>query len=428
MTVTPSARLRAYVTAGSVGLIGGLAVGDPAPALIGTVLLVLGVVGLAAGSSPSIGLVLEDVPSIAVEGRPFSFRLAITGAGTPGRLFVDLGLDGLEIVEVTGARIVSRTALSLSSSEGGDAVVGIEVRPTTWGQARIGPLVLNGETPLGLLDLRLEVSTRHRVVVMPEGPAMKTLLDPIETNLHAGDLVSSRRGPGSEFSDLRPFRPGDDPRSVNWRVSSRLQSTWVNDRHQERNGDVVLLVDAQVESGTEMHQLVDCSIRLAASLLRTYGRHHHRLGLVTLDGLCRWVYPGLGELHRRRLLEQLMGVTPGEVIWEAAERAVIRAARRPSFVVALTPLTTPEMAGLIHTLRRSGVDISVVALDVEPALPAPQDSLRALGRRIWLMDRDRLRDRLAGEGVPVAMWRAIDPPDVPLARIAEWKTAWRRHG
>ena len=44
MTVTPSARLRAYVTAGSVGLIGGLAVGDPAPALIGTVLLVLGVV------------------------------------------------------------------------------------------------------------------------------------------------------------------------------------------------------------------------------------------------------------------------------------------------------------------------------------------------------------------------------------------------
>ena len=33
MTVTPSARLRAYVTAGSVGLIGGLAVGDPAPAL-----------------------------------------------------------------------------------------------------------------------------------------------------------------------------------------------------------------------------------------------------------------------------------------------------------------------------------------------------------------------------------------------------------
>jgi uncharacterized protein (DUF58 family) len=123
-----------------------------------------------------------------------------------------------------------------------------------------------------------------------------------------------------------------------------------------------------------------------------------------------------------------MGVTPGEVIWEAAERAVIRAARRPSFVVALTPLTTPEMAGLIHTLRRSGVDISVVALDVEPALPAPQDSLRALGRRIWLMDRDRLRDRLAGEGVPVAMWRAIDPPDVPLARIAEWRTAWRRHG
>jgi uncharacterized protein (DUF58 family) len=88
----------------------------------------------------------------------------------------------------------------------------------------------------------------------------------------------------------------------------------------------------------------------------------------------------------------------------------------------------PNMAGLIHTLRRSGLDVRVVGLDVEGALVEPEDEARALARRIWVMERQRLRDRLAGEGVPFAVWKAGDPPDVPLAQIESWKAAWRRLG
>jgi uncharacterized protein (DUF58 family) len=123
-----------------------------------------------------------------------------------------------------------------------------------------------------------------------------------------------------------------------------------------------------------------------------------------------------------------MGVTPGEVIWEAAERAVIRAARRPSMVIAITPFMDPSLAGLMHSLRRSGIDVSVIALDVEPALPPPTGQARMLGRRIWAMERDRLRDRLAAEGIPVVLWSSIDPADVPLARLDELRTMWRRLG
>jgi hypothetical protein len=44
------------------------------------------------------------------------------------------------------------------------------------------------------------------------------------------------------------------------------------------------------------------------------------------------------------------------------------------------------------------------------------------------MERDRLRDRLAGEGIPVVLWRSIDPADVPLARLDELRKSWRRLG
>jgi uncharacterized protein (DUF58 family) len=279
-----------------------------------------------------------------------------------------------------------------------------------------------------MFDLRLATSERHQIVALPTETTLRALLSPLETNLHVGDLVSRHRGSGSEFADLRQFRHGDDPRLVNWRVSSRSDALWVNERHPERNGDVLLLVDARVEPGTELVTMVDRSVRMAAALLQAHSRRHHRLGLITLDGLSRWVYPGMGELHRRRLLEQLIAVTPGEVIWEVAERAVIRAARRPSMVIALTTLMDPNLAGLIHTLRRSGIDVSVVALDVDPALPPATGQARTLGRRIWSMERDRLRDRLAGEGIPIVLWRSIDPADVPLARLDELRKSWHRLG
>lgn len=427
MIASPRPRLRAYVTAGIVGLTTALAVGDPSPALMGAVLLVLGIVGFAGGVAPRVRVTALEVPTSTVEGEEIEFTIRIEVDQPIGRTYVDLGLAGLEIVDVSGARRAGRSTISLMSVRD---VAEVEVTAVSvgWGRSSVGPLLLHTDSPLGTFDLRLKSPQRHVMVTIPKETTLRRLLSPLETNLHAGDLVSNRRGSGSEFADLRQFRHGDDPRAVNWRVSSRFQTLWVNERHPERNGDVLLLVDAQVQTGTELEVLVDRSVRMAASLLRAHARRHHRLGLITLDGLCRWVYPGMGELHRRRLMEQLMGVVPGEVIWEVAERAVVRAARRPSMVIALTTLLDPNLAGLIHTLRRSGVDVSVVALDVDPVLPPPTGQARMLGRRIWSMERERLRDRLAGEGIPVAVWRVIDPAEVPLAQLHNLRTSWRRLG
>jgi uncharacterized protein (DUF58 family) len=302
----------------------------------------------------------------------------------------------------------------------------IKVSPSGWGRRSLGPLTVYADSPLGMFELVCTVPEVRHVVVLPEEATLKRLLRPLETNLHVGELVSTKRGAGSEFADLRPYQHGDDPRSINWRVSSRDQRLWVNERHPERNGDVVLLVDAQVESETNTEWLVDRAVRMAATLLRAHGRHRHRLGLVTLDGACRWIYPGMGESHRRRTMEQLVAVTPGRVMWPAAERAVIRAARRPAMVIALTSLLDPNFAGLMHSMRRSGMDVSVIEMDVASTLAPPLDEARSLGRRIWSLERERLRDRLASEGIPITVWRADEPADVPIARLEQWRTSWRR--
>lgn len=409
-----------------MGLSLGLAAGSPAPAILGTAMLVVAVVGIAGGSAQRVEAEIIEWPQSMIEGEKRVVVIRLSTDGRVGRTYLNLNLSpGLSVESARGARLLADDRITVSRIRV-SRDIHIVVDAVGWGRHHVGPITAYTESPMGMFDTRSTSEQRRSWVVVPEEVALRRLLAPIETNLHAGDLVSKSRGSGSEFADLRVFRPGDDPRNINWRVSSRSEGYWVNERHPERNGDVVLLVDAQLESGTDLREVVDRAVRLAAALLQVHARRRHRLGLVTLDGMCRWVGPGTGELHRRRLVEQLLGVVPGEIIWDAVERAVLRAAKRPSMVIALTPLLDPNMAGLLNSLRRSGVDVSVIEIDATLGLPEPEREERALGRRIWLMERERLRDRLASTGVPVAVWHPDDRPEIPLQRLEIWRMSWRR--
>ena len=425
MTAIPTPRLRAYVTGGLVGLGVALAVGDPGPALIGSALLALAVVGLTGRITPTMSARLDQIPSPMVEGGEYRMGLHLESDQPLGPLYVEFGIEEMDVVSTEGGRLVGASTVVVASIERA-ADVAIRVSPKGWGRRDQSSVTIYADSLLGMFEFRHVRSESGHVVVLPEESFLRRLLSPLETNLHVGELVSNKRGSGSEFADLRPYQHGDDPRSINWRVSSRARSLWVNERHPERNGDVVLLVDAQMESGTNTDFVVDRSVRMAAALLRAHARHRHRLGLVTLDGSCRWIYPGMGESHRRRTLEQLMSVAPGKVIWDAAEKAVARAAKRPAMVIALTSLLDPNLGGLMHSMRRSGIDVTVIEMDVDPALPPPADQARSLGRRVWIMERERLRDRLASEGIPITVWRSGEPADVPIARLEQWRTSWRR--
>ena len=50
----------------------------------------------------------------------------------------------------------------------------------------------------------------------------ESALDVLRVNsLQTGAYVSHFRGRGMEFDESRPYQPGDDPRSIDWRVTAR---------------------------------------------------------------------------------------------------------------------------------------------------------------------------------------------------------------
>jgi uncharacterized protein (DUF58 family) len=63
-------------------------------------------------------------------------------------------------------------------------------------------------------------------------------------NLAAGDYVSPFRGQGLEFHEVREYRPGDDVRNIDWRVTARTNRPHLKTFTQERERSVLLAVDA----------------------------------------------------------------------------------------------------------------------------------------------------------------------------------------
>jgi uncharacterized protein (DUF58 family) len=416
--------LQVYALVGVLGLAGSLATGQPEPAIFGVSLLVLVIVGLVSTDKAEVTVKIEDAPTSIVEGEERVVDLSIVSDVRLRGLGLDLGLGpGLDLVGVEGGRLVDRSHLTLDVD--GRADVRLRICSDGWGRRSMGPIASYAAGGLGMLETSRVGDQTVRMISVPSDVIVKELLLPRDTNLHAGDLVSKLRGVGSEFSELRRYQDGDDPRSLNWRVSSRAGSWWVNDRHPERNGDVVLVVDGQTQSGTGADVLVDRAVRLTGALLRAYGRRRYRLGLVTVDGVARWIQPGSGETHRRRLLDQLLGIQEGDSSRASIERAVLRVAKTPALVIILTPMLDDSLAGIAHSLRVSGVDLALVEIDPIGLLPAPTSESRAMGRRLWKLERERIRDLLAGDGIPVAPWSSGESADVPLALISTWRSSSR---
>jgi len=62
-------------------------------------------------------------------------------------------------------------------------------------------------------------------------------------NQRVGTYQSPLRGPGFDFDQHQPYRPGDDVRRIDWNVTARMDAPFVRHTHAEREMNVVAAMD-----------------------------------------------------------------------------------------------------------------------------------------------------------------------------------------
>ncbi|HEX2174205.1 MAG TPA: DUF58 domain-containing protein, partial [Dehalococcoidia bacterium] len=86
--------------------------------------------------------------------------------------------------------------------------------------------------------------------------------------LLAGDVRSSRIGEGTEIEQIRPYRPGDDVRRIDWSATARTGEPHARVHVAERAIVTWLLLDASpsMAFGTALRRKTDVAVGAALAL------------------------------------------------------------------------------------------------------------------------------------------------------------------
>jgi uncharacterized protein (DUF58 family) len=370
------------------------------------------------GDPPDLRAWLALDAEHALEGDELDAILTVRSATGVARL--EVGLVQPRGVEVSGIDL----PVALRLAPGEERELPVRLRLTRWGAPVVGDIRLRARDNLGLVRWESRVERPRRVMIYPRPERLRALVSPARTQATTGSEVARLRGEGTEFADTRPFVAGDRMRSVNWRASARRDALVVNERHPERNADVVLFLDSFAEARETDEGTLEHAVRVVATLADGFLRRRDRVGLVAFGGILRWLEPGAGLAQRYRIVDALLE-TGVEFSYAWKDVNVIPARTLPprALVLAVTPLLDERSVAALLDLRARGHDLAVVEVSPEPHVTVGSQPLEALAHRVWTLRRSELRARF--ERLGVAVTRLDD--GVPLDVALEGVRSYRRH-
>ncbi|MBA2462825.1 MAG: DUF58 domain-containing protein [Actinobacteria bacterium] len=412
--------MTAYASLAALGLLGALAARRPELAVLAAPFALA--LGLRTGRAPDIAVRSSVDRERALEGDELAVTLEVASAAPVERLELLFALPpGLELVSGRNS-----TAIRLGWDD--ERTLTFTFRCTRWGNYVLGDVRARLRDRLGLQVWEQQFRQLTPLRVYPQPETLRQLVPPAATQPTTGNQVARAKGEGLEFADLRAFAPGDRVRSINWRASARRSvvsgDLVVNDRHPERNADVILFLDTFAEARTGSASTLDLAVRATATLATRYLERRDRVGLVSFGGMLRWLVPGMGLAQRYRIVDALLET---EVVFNYAWKdvSIIPARTLPpqALVLAVTPLLDERSVSALLDLRARGHDLAVIEVSPVPFAEPGDSELERLAHRLWLLHREELRARYEQLGVAVVTWHE----DLPLEAVLEGVRGFRRH-
>jgi uncharacterized protein (DUF58 family) len=195
------------------------------------------------------------------------------------------------------------------------------------------------------------------VKVYPNFAAVKKYAQLATTNRlsQLGIHRKRRRGEGMEFHQLREYRDGDSLRQIDWKATARLRRLISREYQDERDQQVVILLDGGRRMRARDGELSHFDHTLNAVLLLAYValREGDAAGLLTFAGDERWLPPKKTGAALDDLLQALYDVQPSMApsdYLEAAKLCLTRIRKR-SLIVVVTNLRDEDDDTLAPALR-----------------------------------------------------------------------------
>ena len=223
----------ASLRAGSTGCLGGAVRPDRAH----------GGAGIANTPRVTASVVVEHERSVEGDDIAGTVELAVSG----GRRRVDVWLEhGADLVPVEPA---TSLRWELRTNPGTTHSLDFALQARRWGAHHIGPLWVRVLGPFGIMRWTSIAVAPLTVRVLPQEATIRRELAPIRSGPALASIRVEPKAEGLEYAGSRPFAVEvTGLRNINWRVSARRGDLWVDERHPDRNGDVIIFLDTFADS------------------------------------------------------------------------------------------------------------------------------------------------------------------------------------
>lgn len=370
------------VLAAGLGLfLGGAAFGNYALLLVGSLPLVV------------VLVVLSERPRLPSASRALSTLHPRRGDVVDVRLDVLMprGRGAVEVHQPLPApfELVDGTNLHVLAlgSEPRRVTLVFRFRARKRGRHVLAPVEFEAVHPLGLLaPVNGRDGGESTVEVAPRVLAIGRLrVGGLRARSAAADSARARLGVEStDFRELREYRWGDPPRSINWKATARRlsldagETPLVNEHEHEGRTAVWIFVDAStsMEIGTSVDNGLEHALEAATGVAAWYLGRGHRVGAYVYNARdSEPVFSDTGRRQLKRFSETLLSMVPAppdEGLDKAVARCRPHLVRDAPHVVVVTRVGEPSRALLagIKGLRRLASTprkrAEILVVDVRP--------------------------------------------------------------
>lgn len=129
----------------------------------------------------------------------------------------------------------------------------------------------------------------------------------------AGQYRSIFRGAGIEFEEVREYSPGDEVKSIDWKVFARMGAPYVKLYREERELIVMLLVDMSASNcfGTTEGLKKEIAAEIASILAFNAIRNNDKVGAILFtDQVEKYIPPKKGSSHVWRVIKEMFTFQP----------------------------------------------------------------------------------------------------------------------
>jgi uncharacterized protein (DUF58 family) len=221
-----------------------------------------------------------------------------------------------------------------------------------------------------------------------------------------------RRGEGLEFRQLREYRQGDTLRQIDWKATSRHQKLVSREYQEEKNQQIVILMDCGRTMRSMDQQTSHFDQGLDALLLLSYIalRQGDAVGVQAFNGDHRVFAPRKGISTLNHLLKGLFDLQPTLAAFDfldATERFLRRQPRR-ALVVVITNIGAEDPEELLagcrqlqkrHLVLLANMRETVIDQTIQAEIPDFDAALRYSATQLYLQQREAVLRRVRQQGI-----------------------------